>query len=448
MGVAVLVLFDAEGEPLVFEAHADVDVDVLIPGFVLVVLDVPAAEFAGARHEAALPVDQGEDTQAVGLPDPVVVGPEGGRRMYDPRAILGGDEVAGHHPEGVCTGRGLSDEFGAVGFEGEELGVADAPQPVATAAGEFRPGDGLVARPVAVEVAVARLFPEMAGQQGRGEHDRTGAMGVGIEGPDEAVFNVRTDGEAQVRGERPGGGRPCHEVYPGVAGGLEEEGRGLVGQGLEHGHTGGVLHRLVGPRLVELVGTQPGARRGRVGLDADALVEQALVVESFEAPPEALDVIVLEGHVGVLEVDPVAHASGDVVPPVLVAQDGFAAAPVVVLHRDADADVLLGDAEFLLDPELHGQPVRIPSALAADEEAPHRLIAADEVLQGPGDDMVDARQAVRAGRTLVEDEWLGPFPEADALLEGLFGIPGRQDLLLPGGQVEPPVFAVFRAHAC
>ena len=67
---------------------------------------------------------------------------------------------------------------------------------------------------------------------------------------------------------------------------------------------------------------------------------------------------------------------------------------VVLLDGDLLADVLLGDAEFLLDAQLYGQSVGVPSRLAVYQIALLRLVAADDVLDRAGHDMVNARHAV------------------------------------------------------
>ena len=89
------------------------------------------------------------------------------------------------------------------------------------------------------------------------------------------------------------------------------------------------------------------------------------------------------------------------------------------------------EAERLLDLDLDGQAVRVPTALARDSFASHRLVAGEEVLEHAREHVVHAGRAVGGRRALVEgvDVVLGPLfdrtaedvalaPEvADALLE-------------------------------
>ena len=133
---------------------------------------------------------------------------------------------------------------------------------------------------------------------------------------------------------------------------------------------------------------------GRIGLDGVALVEQVLVVELLEQPPQALDVLVVVGDVGVLHVHPIAHLVRKVGPLGGVHHHVLAATAVVVLNGNLGADVFLGDAQFLLHAEFHGQAVSIPTGLALHLEALHGLETAEGVLQRACQDMVDTRMSV------------------------------------------------------
>ena len=184
------------------------------------------------------------------------------------------------------------------------------------------------------------------------------------------------------------------------------------------------------------------ARRRGVGLDGIALVQQALVVEAFEYPPDGFDILVFVGDIGVVEVHPVAHLAGDVVPFVLVAHDGFPAFVVVLVHGDALADVLLGDAEFLFHAKLDGQAVGVPAALALHPLALQGLVAAEDVLDGPCHDVVDARLAIGAGRAFVEDPSVVGGALVDAGLEDAVGLPELEEFLVDVGEVELFKFSV------
>ena len=133
---------------------------------------------------------------------------------------------------------------------------------------------------------------------------------------------------------------------------------------------------------------------GRIWLDGVALVEQVLVVELLEQPPQALDVLVVVGNVGVLHVHPVAHLVRKVGPLGGVHHHVLAATAVIVLNGNLGADVFLGDAQFLLHTEFHRQAVCIPTGLALHLEALHGLETTECIFQRTGKYMVNARMSV------------------------------------------------------
>src|SRR3954462_3818260 len=83
-----------------------------------------------------------------------------------------------------------------------------------------------------------------------------------------------------------------------------------------------------------------------------------------------------------------------------------------------------------------GRAGAAPAGPPRDVPALHRLEAGEDVLEGPGLDVVGARPAVGGGRPLVED----PLRLAGGGLQGpgedLVGLPPLQDLLFEGGQFD------------
>ena len=141
-----------------------------------------------------------------------------------------------------------------------------------------------------------------------------------------------------------------------------------------------------------------------VGQHAEALVDQALVVQRLERPDDRLHVVGVERLVVVVEVDP-AGLAGDVVAPLpRVLQHRLAALGVELLDADLE-DLVLGlDAELGHRLELGGQAVGVPPEPALDPAAAHRLVARDEVLDVAGQQVAVVRQAVGERRPVVEDE--------------------------------------------
>ena len=148
-----------------------------------------------------------------------------------------------------------------------------------------------------------------------------------------------------------------------------------------------------------------------------------------------------------LEIDPVSHLRGDLVPFVFVPQYGLAAFSVVFLDRDLDANVFFGDAEFFFDTEFNGKSVRIPTSFAFHLKSAHGLIATDQILQGTGDDVVDTGHPVGAGRTFIEHKSRRAFAVRNALLKGLVSFPTFQYLFFKGGQVQSGKLSISSGHS-
>ena len=140
------------------------------------------------------------------------------------------------------------------------------------------------------------------------------------------VRDIGVNGDRGVGDQRPGGCRPD-----------EQRGTELGQRSVEHGEAHedrGVRHFVVALR--HLVVGQAGATARAVGRDPVVLDQQALVEDLLERPPDRLDVGRVHRPVGLVEVDPVAHALGE---PVELTD--------VLLHRLAAPGIELGDAVVL-----------------------------------------------------------------------------------------------------
>lgn len=260
-------------------------------------------------------------------------------------------------------------------------------------------------------------------------------MGIGIDGLHLYIGDIFPYGERGIGGEGPGGGSPGEDTHVFIIG-VEEELRQVAGDNFEHGDDGGVGHFAVAAGEVELVGAEAGAGGGGVGLDGITFIKEAFVVELAEEPPYGFNVIVFEGDVGVFEIHPIAHFAGDVVPFIFEAHHGFAAFLVVGFHGDGFADILFGDAEFFFDVELYGEAVGIPSAFAFYAFTPEGLVAAEEVFDGAGDDMVDAGFAIGGGWAFIEDEAGGIVALLNTFLEYALCFPKLEDFLINVGEMQ------------
>ena len=133
---------------------------------------------------------------------------------------------------------------------------------------------------------------------------------------------------------------------------------------------------------------------GRVGLNGVTLIEQALVEELLQKPPQCLDIFVVVGDIRVVHIHPVTHLLCQVLPYVGELHHLLAAGAVVLLDRDCLADILLGDAELLLHTQLYGQTVCVPTRLTVYEVTLLCLVAADNILDGAGHHVVNTRHTV------------------------------------------------------
>ena len=365
------MLLDLEGLVFGFEHHRDVDVErrLGIAGDIRIVcvfhitarilpvfcgVDIIFHEFGIEllqQKEFALPVyhrlifaglvHHEQRRNACGAAYAVVVGTERRRDMHDARTVRSGHVVADDHAERVAHRL----------YPRDELLVADAFQ------------FGTLPAFARNLIGSLHFLGEVCGHELFGEDDRLRTVGIGVAAFDLDVFDRGTYGQRRVRGQGPRRGSPSQEIERSLDAG-EKLLALLVADDFELRRAGRVLDVAVAAGLVQLVGRETRSRRRRVGLDGVALVEQPLVEELLQEPPQRLDVFVVVGDVRVVHVDPVAHLAREVLPLARELHHRLAARAVVLLDGDLLADVFLGDAELLLDAQFHGQSVSVPSGLA------------------------------------------------------------------------------------
>ncbi len=182
--------------------------------------------------------------------------------------------------------------------------------------------------------------------------------------------------------------------------------------------------------LRDLVARERRAVARAVRDDLEALVEQVLVPQLLERPPDRLDVVRVERPVGIVEVDPVADPLGQP-RPVLEELEHGRAALGVELRDPVFLDLVLGlDPELVLDGDLDRQAVAVPAALAVGVEALHRLVAREDVLEHARQHVVRAGPPVGRRRALVEDERRRALAAAQRLAVDVALTPALEDLLL------------------
>lgn len=378
-----------------------------------------------------------EETAAVEVGDQVLVRLleelAADERQFLLEGAVGAHGVDDRQPVGaadlevVLTERGgLVDQACAV-FRRDVLGVDDEVRRGLTRVrrGELQQGERALVRPAlhlgageglpgGLPALAERLLQQRFGDDElltavRGDdvaHARVGGDGrVGHQGP----RSRRPDQQGRLTGERAGGQREA-DVDRGVDDGLVPLGEFVVGEA--------------------------GAAARAPGGDPVVLHQQALGEDLLQRPPHALDVLRVHGAVGLVEIDPVAHARGEFGEGVGVTGHRLAALRVEL--RDAvRLDVLLAvEPEFLLDRQLDRQPVAVPAGLAGDVVAAHGAEAGEDVLEDPGLDVVGAGHAVRGRRALVEDPLGTPPGLLQGASEDLVLAPEVEHGVLQRGQVD------------
>ena len=266
------------------------------------------------------------------------------------------------------------------------------------------------------------------------------AVGTGgvIPNPHRGVNHLGVNGQSEVRRRGPRGGRPADKCGIGelrVLGQGLHRGRALGRTGDREGHRDGrVLAHLVGIIQAGFLVGQRRVLRPGVRENAEALVDQALVVEGLEGPHDGLHEAWVHRLVAVVEVHP-ARLAGDVfLPLVRVAQHGGGAVLVEGAHAHLfDAGAVL-DAQLLLRLQLGGQAVAVPTEDAGDLLALHGLIARNNVLNVARQQVAIVRQAVGEGRAVVEDVFLVALAGANGFVEGAVLLPVLQNVLFECGE--------------
>ena len=348
--------------------------------------------------EAALGVDRRHRHDAHRVGGGLVILAVGRRHVDDPGAVLGGDEVAAQHLEGV----GRVEEI----REGRQ--VAQPQQLLAGQRGQ--------------DLRLLAQFPGVGGQACLRQHEPP------ILHPHKHIRDVGIDRDGLVGRQGPGCGGPDQQV-----GAVE------IGIGSAHPEADGdgrVLAALVDVVVhPQFVAGQRGLVVPAVRQDPDALVGQPGVPELLERPDDRLHERQVEGLVVVVEVHP-PRLPGDVGPPFVGVLQHRGAAGVVELLDTHRLDLgLVGDAELPLHLEFGGQAVGVPAEAAFHLVAAHGPVARHDVLDVAGQQVPVVRQPVGEGRPVVEDVLLGAVAALDAGPEGVVGGPVVQDVEFQGGKV-------------
>ncbi len=96
------------------------------------------------------------------------------------------------------------------------------------------------------------------------------------------------------------------------------------------------------------------------------------------------------------------------------------------------ADVFLGDAQRGFHLQLHGKAVGIPAGFAFHQVSLHGFVAAENILDGTGNHMVNAGHAVGRGGPFIEHvEWFA-LADLQTLFKGFLFVPYTEYLPVDG----------------
>ncbi len=163
------------------------------------------------------------------------------------------------------------------------------------------------------------------------------------------IVDVFTDSEGNITGKRPGSGRPHQEVNT-----------GFVAQG-KTDKDAGVFDIFI--TLSNFMAAEWRAATRAIRNNLITLIEQFLVPKLLQNPPDALDIIVAEGDVGIVQIYPETNALGELLPIGQITQDTCTAFFVKSGNAIFFNFVLVLEAEFFFDFDFDWQTVCIPAAV-------------------------------------------------------------------------------------
>ncbi len=167
-----------------------------------------------------------------------------------------------------------------------------------------------------------------------------------------------------------------------------------------------------------------------------SLIDQTFLPELGQKPPDRFDVVVGAGYVGLIQIQPVTHPSGELVPLLLVSENALVTVGVELIDAVFLDGCLAVQPQFLLHLYLHRQPMRIPARLALHLEPAHGLVAAYQILDGAGDHVMNPRLSVGRRWAFIEHEVRSILSDPDALVKDVIRLPELEYPFLHLGIVE------------
>ena len=326
------------------------------------VLDEQSFVILHLGGELAFVVDRADNGDSRALEDIVVILAEAGSRMDDAAAVLRRDIVAQDRDEGALVI--------------EVCKVIE--QRLVAHSCKFR-------ALVLLENLVGSLVLVVGRQPALSEDVLVSALLV----QDLDVVDFGTQSKSQIRRKSPRSCSPGKEIGVFRAADSETD------------SDGGICYVFVTAEVDFHVRKRTAETRA-VRQDVVSLVDEALVVERLEDPPDAFHEVLVHGLVAVAEIYPASHPA-DRVLPVACKPEDYGAAFLVVSCNAVLLDLLrAGDAELLLHLVLDGKTVAVPAPVPEDPAALHRLVSRNDVLDCSRNKVAVMRMACGERRSVIE----------------------------------------------
>ena len=216
------------------------------------------------------------------------------------------------------------------------------------------------------------------------------------------IIDFRPHGESHIAGQSPGGGGPGEDVGIFFVQQFETDGDG----GIDHIH-------------IALIRFEVGERRTAacaVGEDLVTFVDQVLVPQLLEDPPDGFHVFHVHGAVSVLEVDPAAHTLDDGLPLGSITENDPAAGFVELVNTVFFDLFFSVQMEIFFHFVLDRQTVAVPAEGAFAIFSEHGLVTGNDIFDRACEKVPVVGQTGGERRTIVKDV----FRIAFAVLKGFF----------------------------
>src|ERR1051325_855278 len=179
----------------------------------------------------------------------------------------------------------------------------------------------------------------------------------------------------------------------------------------------------------------PGIRHNLI-----ALVQQILVPEIFQDPPDRLNVVVGVRDIGILKINPERDAICQAFPILNIGKHGLPAKFVEFIDAIGFDLLLVFEAELLFHFDLNWQTMGIPAATPRDMIAAHDLVAREHILEGARQHMVHTGLAICRRRSFIKNILGRTLTLLNGLLEDIGLLPKLQDVFFHQRDAELRVY--------